>query len=516
MKKTQTTFTLPSITVSLMSIIMVTSLSLLPSLTYAQSFKDTFKQKCDPLITGLDEQGNMKELEGLPSGVSSDQWCANHGLKTNDSVSAWDDSQYSSHGASYAKISDDKNCPGTKGMNLMIMNGKTEDCTSDSFKKNVDQCKTKVLANKNKMILPYCLAYQGSKKVLKAQAILITLDVLALNQCIVGCSTLGIGGPFCIMQSNSATLAEMISRKNLKKDFDQFIEKLKTASTANDDDKKKQNNLMDTTAKMEVTSTAIGNADSCMAMTLYTAIVGVRSAHIDWVRKHKKDLEKKITDLDSNVNITEIGDFKFESGMSFTNSDKGGGPRGLSSSAHSSGGGEVNGNTSMSENLGATLAATAGYDSDTFKANLDGSKQLMDKADKLGLTAESVTDMIGNDGDPSALISATGLSSPMSSDIAQLAKSAKDLKELGAISDDSPFKMVAGAGGAPSSDSSSGFGDLFKKDDMANNLSNQTEMIEFGRKPASTDIWHTGSKQSLFEIISGKYSIVTDRMKNTL
>jgi hypothetical protein len=112
------------------------------------------------------------------------------------------------------------------------------------------------------------------------------------------------------------------------------------------------------------------------------------------------------------------------------------------------------------------------------------------------------------------------LGGDLGNSIVGMAQAAQDdaAKLSGLLGVNPPPSAYTGGGGGGGSGGGSGsnpFGGLFGATGggMGGKGMQGSDVASFGDTKKSTDIWHSSTKESLFQIISGKMSQITERLK---
>jgi hypothetical protein len=505
----------------------------------------TDQKKLDSYTTGING-GSWATGANSPD----DQWCANHGYITNPATPADGTATVSTQTCNVTMLNGDTNCADT---NIKIM-----------------RCQMH-----NSQVIPQCLAYQAIDGASKAEGAVLALDIAAAGICGAACAatnmSIGTAAPIvetaCQAAGATATVAELVSVFAMSSGpVSSAINGLMAAgagtatgislaggigvgtTTKGLDDAATHANPMDLpgtestctegvgcTAGEDPTHLTVGSenpekshqeaskskkATSCSAAVVFAMMAGIRGASWSNYKGHLRDNAcHDIQSLASNVlsgSTTPTGGTNNPAGTGFSGVVTAGGTVSTPGSGGSSSGNIAGGTGgTTTSNLDPSVPPA-------LSAATDGGMLTQTGLDKLvAKPAAEIAKALSNGTTPAqALQSALGSTgnSGAAGALAGLAQAAQENANslggkvnLGSL----PSAMYASGGGSRSGgggEASNPFANLFGQQGAGAGASRATASESFGGSARAMDIYHTGTTQNLFEIVSGKVSQVAGRV----
>ena len=413
-----------------------------------------------------------------------DKWCANHGKPT--------DSQKFPY--VYNPVTDKCKFPMLAG---------DKDCAEVTRK--YEHCTWKT-----SNVGAHCQAWASAQNAASWNARIMALDFMASLACSGVCaSPIAPTVNSCTLAGMKAAETEITAKSLLKKQTEGMLSNFAPLKGIVDTRKDGFNE------KTMVELSGKTFKGSCIAVNGFAILSVKRGFGVKKAKNTAKASCNEVKRLWSQRNGVELG------------GDTGGAPSlatvrggGSSASGGRTGGIAAEGNSGPRNEFGDALdnavqagALDAGLLNDSGLAN-----ELMDKT--AGLDVEAMMDAVEN-GDPGAALGGAMASAglgPIGEQMAAIAgEASQDAQSEGYGVSGTSYASSGGGGGAGGGGKGSemDLGALFGN--LAGNGAggapvSATGEAAFGNRAPASDIWHTGSKQNLFEIVSGKIGQVTPRL----
>jgi hypothetical protein len=467
----------------------------------------------------------MNTSGGSGWSLTDDQFCANHGYPTNPSVQA-------------ATVS-----VNNQACNVTMLQGQSYGTGTEGCKRASDaifRCQMH-----NSQVIPQCLAYKAAKTADDGESVVLALDIAAAATCGAECALAPAGAVgsavagACQIAGTSATVMEVIQNSRMAYTERAMQSVLGGAGTIAGGTATAVNilNAGDAAETGSETNIGLGSGGgdevrkknqrkaSCYAAASFAFLAGLRTYNIRNDMKAKDDACKAVRGLASNVltgSPGTAGNQGAGTGTGFNGINTGGSATGDNGSGGSNGSYAGAGTGTGTENI--NCSGPLGCEvPPTLSSATDGGVLTQSGLDKLvGKPAADIAAALKSGVTPAqALQSAMGSAGAgqMGGALASLAQSAQDNASSlgGSFNMSSPaagamYAAGGGGGGGRSGGDSNPFGNLFGGQGGAGAGGARALASEEFGKGRATDIWHTGTTQNLFEIVSGKVSQVSGRV----
>jgi hypothetical protein len=432
----------------------------------------------------------------------NDQWCADHGSPTNLDVPA-------RQVAYVGGTSEAQSCP------YPLLPG--ESCAS--VKHQLFSCKWR-----NSQAAAQCAAYSGMKDASKKEYWVVGFDTAAAATCGVACATQWAAGatiPACQAAGVVATGSEAVASLFMKNQSAVSKYAGIAASTAG------AASVAVTLAKGEKVIGGGGNHTMvCAAAVAFTALAGLRYKHIVDAKKGRKESCDKVKELASAA-------FSFAGGGPGNPDGSGQGTNPLTTVPTAGGTtlGDYNGaGTSGTASLGIQAAneiSTAPELPPEVREAVDGQmltrgaldRQLKDKLAAMDASGFAAS-LDRNHGPGEAIrgmMNAAGAGGDLGTALANLSRAAtENARDFAPLTHGVAGTSYAGGGGGGGREAGAAAGDgapdlakLFGQGAAGPQGAAASRSLAFDEKPG--DIWHTGTDQNIFQIVTTRIQRVSPR-----